>query len=103
MIYHIDPMAILTGTHRIDSYIDANTIYHIAKHLAMRFRITNVEAKCFVPQHIKQWAKVCRTDGGNTMYAWELFASRNDSHNSSYVRVCKTFPPALWSFNDALP
>jgi len=103
MIYHIDPMAILTGTHRIDSYIDANTIYHIAKHLAMRSRITNVEAKCFVPQHIKQWAKVRRTDGGDTMYAWELFASRNDSHNSSYVRVCKTFPPALWSFNDALP
>jgi hypothetical protein len=103
MIYHIDPTAILTGTHRVDSYIDANTIYHIAKHLATRFRITNAEAKHFVPQHIEQWAKVRRTDGGDTMYARELFASRNDSRNSSYVRVCKTFPPALWSFNDALP
>ena len=36
------------------------------------------------------------------MYTRELFASRNDSRNSSY-RVCKTFPPALWSFNDAHP
>src|SRR5258708_15809027 len=64
---HIDPTAIPTGMRRIDSYINANSIYHILQRIS--------QTLC---------SPVYRTVGekftGDIMYPRELFASHGNSH-----------------------
>jgi hypothetical protein len=52
-----------------------------------------------VKTDIEQWAKVQRTDEGDTMLASDLAACTGDKRDASFVRVCLGSPPLQHAFS----
>jgi hypothetical protein len=61
----------------------------IAKHLRTNYEgLTSIsDARALVPNQLQRWAKVRRTEGGDTMHARLRVALQADSRDASYVKV----------------
>ena len=64
----------------------------IAAALATRYNVRKNIAKNHVPLHIKQWGKLCRIDGGDTMTAALLGQTHLDRRDATHIRVSHADP-----------
>lgn len=67
--------------------IDGSVCDRIAKYLCTIYNIRKTEALKFVPQVCKQWGKVRRINGGDTMHARDQVSIGTDNRDASFVKV----------------
>ncbi len=69
----------------------------IAKHLRTNYEgLTSIsEARALIPNQLQRWAKVRRTEGGDTMHARYRVTLQADSRDATYVKVCLLVLPYL--------
>ena len=69
------------------STLPSNVSDRIAAALATRYNVRKNIAKKHVPLCIKQWGKLCRIEGGDTMTAAQLGQTHLDRRDATHIRV----------------
>jgi hypothetical protein len=93
----LDPRYVLLPPHRPSSTIPQSVENKIAIHFATRFsQNVNTVRRYLKRENITQWARVQRLEGGDLMYASELFIQTEDRRDATYVRVCMHFEVSVF-------
>ena len=79
-------MCVLLPPHSVDA-IPSITKERISVALATCYGVHKAVAKCHVPQHVDQWGKIRRIDGGDTMIAALLGRASLDRRDATHIRV----------------
>jgi hypothetical protein len=89
LIERVDPSWILTPPQK-ESILDKSLWTKLTAALATRFDVNVSAVHRQIPLHcqIKQYGRVSRVDGGDSMQGRDLVSLRLDSRDSSFVRVC---------------
>ena len=69
------------------SPLPSNVLDRIAAALATRYNVRKNIAKSHVPPDIKQWGKLRRIDGGDTMTAAQLGQTHLDRRDATHIQV----------------
>ena len=83
-----DTACVLLPPHSVE-VIPTITKDRITVALATRYGIRKAVAKHHVPQHIDQWGKIRRIDGGDTMIAALLGRASLDRRDATHVHVSR--------------
>jgi hypothetical protein len=93
----LDPRYVLLPPQRPPSTIPQSVQNKIAIHFATRFsQNVNTVRQYLKQENITQWARVQQLEGGDLMYASELFDQAEDRRDATYVRVCINSDICLW-------
>jgi hypothetical protein len=59
----------------------------LASGLATRYDVLLKVAKKYIPEHVEQWGKLRRLEGGDIMHAHDIVSKRMDGRDATFIRV----------------
>lgn len=82
-----DPRALLLTPRAESLPVTPELKRKIAKFLATTLEVNGNEAKKYIPETLKQWGRLQISDGGDMVHARGYHKLREDTRDSSFVRV----------------